>query len=227
MAQQMSLPKLALVALLLLSAGCSDPAPPPKASPKNATEKVQFIFTDLEDRTRVARKEAAMALADLGKAAIPALLAGLKHWNAQVRISAADALSKIGPEAAEAIPTLAGMADDSDPMVRLIAISSLGGIGPKAIPALLDLLKNGSRDIHHRYNAAAALGRIGKPAIPTLLLMLKDGDRELRIDSTVALGIMGREARAAVPALSEAAEGDRDRDVRLGALNALQKIGAE
>jgi len=72
-------------------------------------------------------------------------------------------------------------------------------------------------------NAAAALTRIGAPAVPALIELLKHAREVVRMLAAGALGDMGPEARAALPALRKAGE-DSSPDVREAAKEAIRNI---
>jgi HEAT repeat protein len=85
------------------------------------------------------QETAADALARIGPASIPALLRALGDKDPQVRVRAAQAFSRMGPEASPAVPLLTKALSDPDRGVRRGAAHALGQIGPaaeSAIPAL-------------------------------------------------------------------------------------------
>ena len=83
---------------------------------------------------------AADALARIGPAAVPQVLAMLQHSDPQLRARAAKILSRIGPESKPAVPLLIALLNDGDEDVRKSAAHALGQIGPaaaEAVPALV------------------------------------------------------------------------------------------
>jgi HEAT repeat protein len=155
---------------------------------------------------------------------IQTLINKLKNPNSDIRLSAAEALSKIGPAA---IPALIKTFKDENDNVRKYAAEALGKIGPAAVPALVEALKD--QDKYVRKYAAYALRRIdsvAKTAVPVLIQALSDSDAEVRQQATWALGTFGSEAKAAVPALIEALK-DEKGIVRDYAAWALGMIGPE
>ena len=139
-----------------------------------------------------------------------------------IRLIAAFALGRIGPEARAAIPDLIAALSGPDSRVRGEAARALGLIGPEAraaVPALIRLVTRGTvAEVAER--AAEALGRLGSVAVPAVIEMLHDADPEVRAK---ALGILGQmDAKAAVP-ISELVRclRDRDADVRKAAAAAL------
>ena len=148
------------------------------------------------------------------------------------RISAADALGQIGPEAKSAVPDLIEVLKDDDGHVRESATVALGKIGPEAkaaVPYLIEVLKNKDKSDFRRLSAlatfhesaAGALGKIGIEAVPALIEALKDKDKSVRIEAAWALSQIGPEA---VPVLIEALE-HKNAYVRGGVAGALGKIG--
>lgn len=106
---------------------------------------------------------------------------------------------------------------------------ALGDIGPEAKDAIPALLKGvQSRDEYLRDSAARALWRINRheAAIPALIQRLREAQPIARSYAAKSLGAIGRDAKQAVPALTEALR-DQDADVRHFARLALKKIDPE
>jgi HEAT repeat protein len=114
-----------------------------------------------------------------------------------VRESIAEALGKLGPDAAAAAAALgAVVADASDGLgVRHSAAASLGKIGPAA-----------------------------RAAVPQLTAALSDGDVYLRRLAAAALGNIGPSARPAIPKLSQLSKNDPDEGTRRAAQAAIERI---
>jgi HEAT repeat protein len=154
------------------------------------------------------------------------LLRSLEDSEAWVRNAAANALGKFGSKAKEAVPGLLKSLEDQDHSVRENAVSALGRIGfddPEIVGLLVKML--GHEDARMRGNAAEALGNcaLNENAVKELALVLQDQRHEVRLRVANALGKVGSGAKAAVPALKQAA-GDRFPSVRRAAENALKKI---
>jgi HEAT repeat protein len=113
------------------------------------------------------------------------LVRRLQSQEADVRISAADALGQIGPEAKEAVPALIAALKDQEQNVRNFAANTLGQIGPEAMPALIAALKDQEADV--RSYTAMALGGIGPDAVPPLIAALKDHNVFVRSSAADAL----------------------------------------
>jgi HEAT repeat protein len=69
------------------------------------------------------------------------------------------------------------------------------------------------------------MGCLGPKAVPALLELLKSDDEQFRSRAAQALGAIGADAKAAIPALKEASN-DKDVEVRLSAKAALRRIEA-
>jgi HEAT repeat protein len=72
--------------------------------------------------------------------------------------------------------------------------------------------------------AAATLKAVTLAEVNRLAQLLKDPDENVRVLAAKALGKMGADAAPAVPALKEAAEKDKDADVKAVAKSAIEKI---
>jgi HEAT repeat protein len=146
----------------------------PKAAEKIGLDKataadLPALRRVLNDLTRASaeRTAAATALATLGKAGVPVLLAAFAEE--QVARTAAKAFAKAG---VVAVPALIEVLTHQKPQVRSTAADALGHIGPEAsaaAPHLIRLLKDNDRNV--RYHAVRALhtfAQQAKPAIPAL-----------------------------------------------------------
>lgn len=103
------------------------------------------------------------SLADIGGPAVPLLVDALKEPKS--RYWAAIALAEIGPAAAPAVEVLTEQLASADVHECVQAMIALGAIGKEAAPAVDDLVRElDSREPGRRLGAAFALGRIGDPA---------------------------------------------------------------
>jgi hypothetical protein len=110
------------------------------------------------------------------------------------------------------------------PEIRANAATALGHLGPQAkygVPALVEALRDEEADV--RVRAAQALAGIGDEAVQPLTKSLSSNNPKMRMGAALTLGRMGREAKAAAPALAEALE-DRDIRVRCHAAQALWRV---
>lgn len=198
-------------------------------------DAVPALIPLLQDKVKAVREEVAAALAAIGDAAVPALLAALQHQEWLVRLHAVESLGKSkSPQAVEAL--LSVVFNDPDTAVREDAVRALGDIGaPQAVDFLYVVMK----DPRLRLFAVEALGRIGdRRAVPVLLDVLAGrnvpeagrmvsgcGDQwseemMVRAAAVRALGALGDET--AVPALVAALESTFTRQE---AAMALAKFG--
>ena len=142
----------------------------------------------------------AVALEEIGKPAVPALVDALTQSRKDThRYSAAELLGKIGDKSA--VRALCDALKDKDEYVRGNAAKSLGQIGDKsAVSWLNDTLKDSK--IRVRKYAAEALGKIGdQAAVPALVEALGDSEDQVCYIATEALVRIGE---LAVPALTRA-----------------------
>lgn len=168
-----------------------------------AETAVDALAAALKDRNATVRQHVAYTLAQIGPEARPAVLAlaaALHDDQAVVRQLAAQALSVIGPAAKAAVPALLIALKDAEAGVRLSAVEALGNIGPAAkdtVPALLTVLDKGD-------NGPVPPGRFGRFGAPfaqpfaSPRYLSPASARQLAAE---ALGRIGPDARAAVPAL--------------------------
>jgi 5S rRNA maturation endonuclease (ribonuclease M5) len=137
-----------------------------------ATEKsaISALIKAAEANKSAIRQASLEALGRIGpaaaEAAVPALAAGLKDPDLNVRHEAALAVVRIGPAAAGAVPALAAALKDPKESVRRTAAVALAEIGPAAagaVPDLVAALKDPDEIVRQR--VADALGRVqGKSA---------------------------------------------------------------
>jgi HEAT repeat protein len=164
--------------------------------------------------------EAARALARIGRPALEAVVAALRHVEQSVRQHAAMALGFLDqPEAVP--PLLAAMRDDAG-RVRASAARALGQIEDgRASQALAGALKDVDWEV--RQQAAWALGQLERPdSVDALAGALADEHPKVREMAAWALGQIER--RSAVPALIKALK-DVEWKVREKACWALGQIG--
>ncbi len=170
--------------------------------------------------------QAARTLAQIGPAAVPALIKALADAAPPVRRRALWALAVIGPDAAAAVEPVSDFLEDKDAQVRTLAALALAEIGPEsrpAVPRLAKLLRD--PDPEARAWAAVALHEIGPEMIEHLLAALKEPDLPVRLSAVQALPRF-RDANEAVQALADALR-DPDASVRTTAAAALVQLGPE
>lgn len=121
----------------------------------------------------------------------------LEGTNLSAKLSAINAVGKIGPEAKE------------------------------AIPALIEMIRQTrNHDKKILLGCNYALLAMGKEVVPYMISLLKDDEWEMRRGAAWILGKVGPDAKDAVPALTEALK-DPNPAVQAKAADALQKIKGE
>jgi HEAT repeat protein len=215
-----------LIPSLLALAWLSSPIVAQEKQPAKAT--VAQLLKDLKQTGDVdTRVQAAVALADYGPAAepaVPALVAALGSKNEDLRLNAAIALGKIGKAS---VPPLTELLEGTDKDARFYAIWALGWVGPDAkdvAPALVRAMADKDEGI--RRKAAYALGRIAanpQQTMAVLLAAFKDANEDVRQAASDALAKFGTDA---VPGILAALK-DGDVKVRLQAAHAVTEMGTD
>jgi HEAT repeat protein len=180
----------------------------------------------LTDNNEEIANQAALALAEIGPAAVKELVKAAKPPAlASVRQRALLALSKMGPDAKEALSTLREALQDRHTPCRSLAAIALGELGADAKAAIPELSKAlGDNDEGVRKQAAIALANIGPESLPALRIMVEDDDWAVRLVGVQALAYHGPEAEELVPDLAKLLT-DQVGDVRAGAATALGALG--
>ena len=168
---------------------------------------------------------------------VPMLIEALNDSDFRIRNNAAVELGKLGGDAKAALPALILGLKDNHYNVRRVSAEALGKIedpSKRAIPHLVEALiyhgmeermsKKGSNLI--RINTLNALCNIGPnaQAVSALITSLMDDDPEARGAAARALGLVGEQAKEAIPDLVQALT-DPNTQVRTEAIRALEKIG--
>jgi HEAT repeat protein len=174
-------------------------------------------------------KRAVRALTALGLPVVPALIGAMGDDHPEVSRGADKALQQIGPTS---IPFLIKALRHDNRRVREAAARGLYGFAPnaqKAIPALCEALRDSDAFVRQWVataleNLASIFGPILKVAVPGLTDLLKDDDFMVREWAAHALGSIGASAKAAIPALEEAAMGNVEPSVKEAAASALDEI---
>jgi len=177
------------------------------------------------------RSIAADALGSIGKeakAGVPGLVQIVREEkDPSLRMTAGVALARIDPSAAgPAAPLFAEALRNPDGRVRhdaTIMLQMLGPAGREATPILTELLREKAQ--YMRQIAANAVCYSRDPrAVPALVEALeKDAEVSVRSTAAMALGFVGPDAKAAVPAL-EGKLKDADIGTRIVSAEALWKI---
>ncbi len=165
---------------------------------------------------------------------IEALIKNLHAGNVDTRRRAATDVQMSDQNVQiKALPLLIEMlANEQDGQVRLAVLDALAQLGPKAVtavPALVQTLRTdvggrGEEASHQDYRAALALAAIGKPSVDGLIRLLKERKEGVRAEAIMALGRIGPDAGAAVPALI-ALLADPSARIRREAAIAIPRMG--
>ncbi len=164
-----------------------------------ALETVPLMVEALRDKDTNVKNAAAFALVSLGRDALPEFRKLLKDTNANLRLMAVQALSRLSEDIDQTTATalVEALADDHA-RVRQTAtwtLATLGtkarelGGGPAVVKSLLKLLQD--KDLHVRQTAVVALGQVGlddKDDITGLAGALKDSSFLVRGMAVQALG---------------------------------------
>jgi HEAT repeat protein len=197
-----------------------------RALQPTSVEALQAMWGALDDGNTAVAGEARQALAgwNVDRTAIPLLLSYLEEKDAERRLLALGLLRNMGPEAKGAIPTLAALLHDQDAALRLNAAQTLAVIGA-AESSVLTALGEALHDADPAVCTAvqAALVKAGPPAIPVLIQALGDKAARVRVLAADTLPKLGKDARAALPALLDDCKYD-DPQVRLHAIVALREL---
>ncbi len=190
---------------------------------------------------------AARVLAELGDAAVPALIDVLAEGDTMKVQSAFYAIKLLGADAKPALPILMELLKSDDPGMRSGAANAISGMGiaaREAVPNLIDALDD--EEINVAMMAANALGGIApsaREAIPALIEVVKSPEREilptspyyrlstqmqsrpsLRRSAIRALGDIGMQAHEVVPLLIEVLR-ENDDSLSFSTSYALSQFG--
>jgi HEAT repeat protein len=170
-------------------------------------------------------QRAAIALLQIGPAAVPALADILKDSHPDRRLWAVVALAGGG---GKAVPLLGSALKDPDRDIRFRAAQYLGLIGDKGNGPSARIVVNfdvGGPPFNGK--VVAISGADAREAVSFLRDALNDRDSGVRVAVTEALGRIGPEARLAVPALLrlwENKDGSADMTVQYAVAGALWRI---
>jgi hypothetical protein len=197
----------------------------------DVSAKVKAAITQLHSSDMIDAVEAGMELGELGKAAVPALIAELD--NVGVQYLAASALGDIGADAAPAVPGLLKLLGNDDPEVRAGAAKALGQIKAepdKAVPALQALA--GDPESPVRTAAASSLllfgvkGAAADNASAGLLDGLNSPQSTTRSETLRFLATEPALAKANMPAIIKAIT-DENGSTAVEAMRTVASLGAD
>lgn len=179
---------------------------------------VEGLIRLLDDEAHSVRKQAIMALVELGDVSCASPIAQkLRDPYMDIRIEAIKAFVKMGNQAVD--PLIEAL-KDPNVNVREGAVIALEKIGDaRAISPLIEALKDTNRK-----KISDALRSIGQAAFQPLIEALKNDDSRIRIGAAIVLGEMNNPD--AVNALVKAKK-DSDPLVRQYAASAIHNIKQE
>ncbi|NQU25417.1 MAG: HEAT repeat domain-containing protein [Candidatus Nealsonbacteria bacterium] len=195
----------------------------PKA--RTAAPLLVEALNDKDIGVRIAAAEALWKVDGNADAAVPVLTRELEE-KGMSRLWAADALSRIGPEAKDAVPALRTMLSTCTGPWLGAAMHALGNIGPEASAAVPDLVELLDDNPNRRSTTAAvALWKINRypHAIPILIAEAKRNDGSLPYRTVLGIGEIGPAAQELVPVLIKLLE-HRELYMRKAAARALEKV---
>jgi HEAT repeat protein len=190
-------------------------------------EEDRFIFIFRPSIQNIATS----ALGQMGKDAVPDLIALILGSDKATRVRALLAIGQIGSDAKEAIPHLQLLLQSQDDKIQLLAAIALAEIGADAdivLPKLIAALRVESKEVKAR--VASAIGNLrssATDAVPDLVRIIGEGsfyfeDWDIRNNATQALIKIGKNA---IPSLILAL-GDRNTVISAKSSFALIKIGS-
>lgn len=182
----------------------------------SAIEPLVEILRTSTDRDM--RKNAAEALGEIGSLeAIEPLILTLADASWFVRKTAADAIIALGRDV---IPYLTDALSTDNEDIQYWVTATLGTIGKEAVYPLIDVLRNGEREM--RYFAAEALGRIADPiAVNQLVEALRDQSWPVRKNAAEALQQIGE---STIATLIRALKNENN-DIRYWTKKVLRNFG--
>jgi HEAT repeat protein len=191
---------LLLAALALAAAGGCGPnagasPKPPDGSPTPSPRPIEEVRARLNDPDREVRMQAAAALAEYGKEAVPDLAAFARK---------ASAGPEQGLEMAQEVSSATG---------------ALEKIGPDAVPALVELLAEPG---FLSNSAATVLGHLGQAARPAVGRALKDPDPRIRAGAVRTIRDVGVDPPLDVQAVLWGMTKDPEARVRVAAVLQLR-----
>jgi HEAT repeat protein len=166
-------------------------------------------------------------LVHMGDEGVTSLMKAVKGTkDTGLKVSTIQAIGAFGnrTKAEAAIQFLADNLEDKDANIRTQSAYTLINVGRADHPALIKTLK--TADSNLRQNILQHMvnrNYRSKDAVPQLIDCLKDGQAPVRWLSAQILGNIGRDANAAVDALTAALD-DANQMVRDNARNALKQI---
>ncbi|MGA2066611.1 MAG: HEAT repeat domain-containing protein [Thermoguttaceae bacterium] len=172
---------------------------------------------------------AAEALARVGRAAVPILLAVLQKGNQDGRKYAAMGLGRLGPDALDAIPALMAALPGAGPGLQTELLKAIGKIGtddPRVAEQIMECARTVGIDSNEAL--ATALDGLGPKALPVLVRGVADQKLSRRTRQAL-LGVIAAsvEDPREVAALAAKVADDPEDEIREDALKIIANLGTE
>jgi len=213
---------LAAAAAVSLALGSGTPTKEPTAEGKPA----RYWINSLHSGDMDISGHASTVLAGMGEQVVPYLVRALREERSDTRERLLTTLGMMGPAAEQAIPDISALLLDESSNIRVTAAATLVNIDcerrVEAWPTLLAALDGDAFSASMAASTIGYLGADGAAAVPALARLLGNRDREVRLRAISALRNIGPTARAAIPALEEAAK--ENGPVGAAALGTIEKI---
>jgi HEAT repeat protein len=195
-----------------------------------AAEAIPAIITLLKDPTPKVRTIAAMTLGKFGGAARPAftdLTTLLRDEDVAVREAAASTIGSLELDAETVRPFLATALRDEKAEVRRAASRAIPRLGPRGAILVPDIIlmaahKENLRSVDRLLRPFERSGPDAR-SVPELVKLLGHDQVAVRLLTIKFLGLAGRNAREALPALERIRE-DPNPEVRQQAMAVLERI---
>jgi HEAT repeat protein len=204
---------------------------------KDSRATVQMVREDGSWRVKHEKWESAAEAGAAPPRSCDELLADLKGERAAARAKAAAALGNVSRAPCPgAAPVLAATLRDPSEGIRGNAARALqntlrgsrtsGQDHSALLPAILEAKKAAAsaEDVMLEISLQNAVAAVGPPGIPHLVKDLQSPDRSIRWGAAAGLGMMGKTAREAVPALQAAAREEKDQTVVSRIADAVKEI---
>ena len=200
----------ALLLAVLTASAFSQPAAPPAESRQPAPETIPQLIERMA-RDDFNGQDTSRRLAEMGPAAVPALIQATSHQAPRVRYWSIAALSAIGDE--RAVPAITRLLDDPDSLVRAVAVWHLGRWFDRPEVREKVLAKLRDEDAFVRGWALRLVqARNCREAVPSVRSLLRDKEPSVRYDALHTLAVM--EGADALETLKKALQEDESPLVR-------------
>jgi hypothetical protein len=189
--------KLSAWVLLLLLPTMTLSAGAGGEEPTAEGEPVSHWIKELQGTEMGARIHASTVLRSMGEAAVPYLVRVLEHDGSEAKLQVLGTLGSMGPVAKRALPAMTELLRDGSPQVRVTAAATI---------VAMDCSRSESQDVW------------------SVLIAGLEGDSYSASIAAITIGSLGADGVRALPALVRLVGGNDD-DVKATAISALWKMG--